>query len=157
MAQRLVSEEGEDSGDNEGEEEGDDEGDEDEGEDLIYQPEDFQNELFPSEDQPYDNNIQDDSNQPILIPQGGLDFDEDSNGEIAEEEDDDSQIPSDWSQNMDEDEMVDNGFYVPEEDENESEEMSEEDQERAWMELQQVSLLLKTWFPPGPKAFSHQG
>eukprot|EP00090_Calanus_glacialis_P010830 TRINITY_DN1929_c0_g1_i1.p1 TRINITY_DN1929_c0_g1~~TRINITY_DN1929_c0_g1_i1.p1 ORF type:complete len:1137 (-),score=265.70 TRINITY_DN1929_c0_g1_i1:1300-4710(-) len=138
MAQRLVSEEGEDSGDNEGEEEGDDEGDEDEGEDLIYQPEDFQNELFPSEDQPYDNNIQDDSNQAILIPQGGLDFDEDSNREITEEEDDDSQIPSDWSQNMDEDEMVDNGFYVPEEDENESEEMSEEDQERAWMELQQV-------------------
>ena len=115
MAQRLVSEEGEDSGDNEGEEEGDDEGDEDEGEDLIYQPEDFQNELFPSEDQPYDTNIQDDSNQAILIPQGGLDFDEDSNGEITEEDDDDSQIPSDWSQDMDEDEMVDNGFYVPEE------------------------------------------
>jgi len=136
-----MSEEGEDSGDNEGEEEGDDEGDEDEGEDLIYQPEDFQNELFPSEDQPYGTNIQDDGNQAILIPQGGLDFDEDSNGEITEEEVDDSQIPSDWSRNMDEDEMVENAFYVPEEDGSELEDMSEEDQERAWVELQQVSLL----------------
>ena len=131
-----------DSGDDEGEEEGEDRGDEDEGEDLIYQPEDFQSQMFPSQEQSYESNIQDENGQTILIPRGDLDFDEDSNGEIPEEEDDDSQIPTDFgNEDMDDEDndIVGNDLYVPEEDDNESEEMSEEDQERAWMELQQVS------------------
>eukprot|EP00092_Neocalanus_flemingeri_P001929 GFUD01002060.1.p1 GENE.GFUD01002060.1~~GFUD01002060.1.p1 ORF type:complete len:1137 (+),score=239.27 GFUD01002060.1:203-3613(+) len=137
MAQRLMPEEG-DSDDTEGEEEGEDGGDEDEGEDLIYQPEDFQGQMFPS-DEPYQTNIQDEIDQPILIPQGGLVFDEDSNGEIPEEEEDDSQISTDFgNENDDDNEIVGNDLYVSEEDNDESEEMSEEDQDRAWMELQQV-------------------
>jgi len=141
MAQRLMPEEG-DSGDIDGGEEGDDMENEEEGEDLIYQPEDFQDQMF-FEELPDQTNIQDENDHAIIIPQEGLVFD-DSNGEIPNEEDnDDSQIPTDFGdedmdEEEDEDEMTSNDLYVPVEDENESDEMSEEDQERAWIELQQV-------------------
>jgi len=138
MAQRLMPEE-RDSGDDEGEEGGEERGDEDEGDDLIYQPVDFQNQMFPSAELPYEVDVEDDNNQAIFIPQGGIDFDEDT--------EEGSQITPDFGiDNGDEnvDEMVDNDIYVPEEDDNDSEEMSEEDKERAWMELQQVLKNIKT-------------
>jgi len=133
MAQRQLSDGEEDTGDTEGEEERDAKGYEDEGEDLIYQPEDLQDQLFSSEEQPYE----DDPNQPIIIPSRGLDFAEDSNGEISEDEYDDSQTPTDWSEGVDENDMVGNTIYVPEEKE-ELEDLPEQDQEKAWLELQQV-------------------
>jgi len=137
MAQRQLSQGEEDSGDTEGEEERDAKGYEDEGEDLIYQPEDLQDQLFSPEEQPYEDEDQDEPNQPIIIPSRGLDFAEDSNGEISEDEYDDSQTPSDWSEGVDENDMVGNTIYVPE-DKEEPEDLPEEDQEKAWLELQQV-------------------
>merc|ERR1719184_745272 len=130
MAQRQLLEGEEDTGDTEGEDEGDTKEYEDEGEDLIYQPEDLR-------EQPYEHDVLDESNQPIIIPSRGLDFAEDSNREISEDEYDDSQTPSDWSEGLDENDMVDNAIYVPE-DKEELEDLPEENQEKAWLELQQV-------------------
>jgi len=137
MAQRQLLEGEEDTGDTEGEDEGDTKDYEDEGEDLIYQPEDLQDQLFSSEEQPYEHDVLDESNRPIIIPSRGLDFAEDSNREISEDEYDDSQTPSDWSEGLDENDMVDNAIYVPE-DKEELEDLPEENQEKAWLELQQV-------------------
>jgi len=117
MAQRLIQEEVEDSDDTEGEDERDVEGDENDGEDLIYQPEDFPDQIFTSEE-PFDA----ESNQAIIIPARGLDFVEDSDGEINKDEEDDSQAPSDWSQGLDE---MPGAAEL-------------ENQEKAWVELQQV-------------------
>ena len=142
MAQRPVLEGEEESDDDEGEDERDAKGNEDEGEDLIYQPEELQDQLFASEDQPYDVDIQDENNQPIIIPSRGLDFAEDSNGEISEEEYDDSQTAPDWREGVDDNEMVGNAVYVPE-DNQDLEDLPEEDQEKAWLELQQVNLTLQ--------------
>jgi len=121
MAQRLIPEEVEDSDNTEGEDERDVEGDENDGEDLIYQPEDFPDQIFTSEEEPYDA---DNSNQAIIIPSRGLDFVEDSDGELNEDEEDDSQGPSDWSQGLDENELPGNPDL--------------ENQDKAWEELQQV-------------------
>jgi len=150
MAQRPLSEGEEDIGDAEGEDEGDIEGNDDEGEDLIYQPDDLQDQLFASMEQPYNADIQDENNRAIIIPSGGLDFADDSNGEISEEDDDDSQIPSDWNQGLDEDDMVGTGLFVPEE-KLELDDMPPEDQEKAWIELQQVLRNIRSsQEAPGP-------
>jgi len=140
MAQRLMPEEG-DSGDIEGEEEGDDIENQEEGEDLIYQPEDFQDRMLFKE-LPYKTHIADEDDHAVLIPQEGLVFDENSLRHISDEEDEeDSQIPTvigDEEMDEEDDELNGNDLYAPQIDENEEDEMSEEDQERAWVELQQV-------------------
>ena len=139
-AQRLMSEEGEDLGDTEGEEDGEEEGDAIDREDLIYQPEDFQNGYLPSDEQSYDLD-EDENRQALIIPAGGLDLDETGTEETDDDEEDESQMPNAvWdTDNAEAPQLV----YVPELDDDEDQELSKEDQERAWLELQQVIKLFK--------------
>jgi len=134
-AQRLMSEEGEDLGDTEGEEDGEEEGDAIDREDLIYQPEDFQNGYLPSDEQSYDLD-EGENRQALIIPAGGLDLNEMGTEETDDDEEDESHMPNAvWdTDNADAPQLL----YVPDLDEDDDQELSKEDQERTWLELQQV-------------------